>query len=93
MKAYSGFFKDQKKLLESASGGVATALSERIINCGGVVFGVKYTDDYHGAEYCCVESVEMLDQLKGSKYTRSSKGNIYRTLSETRVHLDNAITK
>ena len=75
MKAYSGYLKEQKKLVESSSGGVATALSEKIISQGGVVFGVKYTSDYRNTEYCCVESEDKLEYLKGSKYIKSTKGN------------------
>lgn len=82
MKAYSGYLKEQKKLVESSSGGVATALSEKIISQGGVVFGVKYTSDYRNTEYCCVESEDKLEYLKGSKYIKSTKGNTYETLAE-----------
>lgn len=82
MKVYSGYIKDSEKLLNSASGGVVTALSEKILQSGGVVFGVRYTADFNGAEYCCVENVERLEQLKGSKYTESIKGNVYKQVTE-----------
>lgn len=66
--AYYGYFNDNVILRESASGGAATALAEKIINQNGAVFGVRYTEDYKTAEFCCVEKLEDLDCLKGSKY-------------------------
>ncbi len=72
-KAYSGHYKSPEKLLESASGGAASALSERFLKDGGVVFGVRYSDDFRRAEYCCVTDAEDLPRLKGSKYISSDK--------------------
>lgn len=82
MKVYSGYRKDTNKLLQSASGGVAAALSEKIIEEGGVVFGVRYTEDFHGAEYCCAETLADLEPLKGSKYTASRKGDVYAQVAQ-----------
>ena len=73
MDVYSGYIKDDSKLVSSASGGVATALSEKIIEHGGVVFGVAYTQDYRGAEYICAESLSDLNKMKGSKYIETKK--------------------
>lgn len=73
IKAYSGYFINNNELLSCASGGAATAFSELIINSGGVVFGVCYSSDYKRAEYCCVENINALDKLKGSKYCSSIK--------------------
>lgn len=35
LKAYSGYFKDTEKLLQSSSGGAATVISELILMGGG----------------------------------------------------------
>lgn len=82
IKVYSGYIKEKDKLLQSASGGVVTALSEKIIEAGGVVFGVRYTADFHSAEYCFAENIADLSHLKGSKYITSKKGNIHTVLSQ-----------
>ena len=82
MKIYSGIIKDKDKLLQSASGGVVTALSEKIIENNGVVFGVRYTQDFYGAEYCYIENLNELNQLKGSKYITSVKGSIFKELEK-----------
>lgn len=70
---YAGFLKNNDKLIKSASGGAATALSESIIKNGGCVFGVSYSKDFKSAEYVCCESTEQLDCLKGSKYVETNK--------------------
>lgn len=81
-RAYSGFIKDSNKLKASSSGGVVTELSEAIIRSGGLVFGVRYTDDFYGAEYSYADTIEGLSQFKGSKYTESEKGKIFSILAE-----------
>lgn len=68
IKAFYGYSLNENLLLQSASGGVASALSEMIINMGGVVFGVAFSDDYRAAEFRCVDSSGKLDILRGSKY-------------------------
>ena len=73
LKTYSGFYLNNQKLLESASGGAVSIISEAIIKRGGVVFGVSYSNDFKHAEYRCVENLEDLSLLKGSKYCESSK--------------------
>ena len=73
IKAYSGYYLDSQKLKESASGGIASAIAEGFISDGGVVFGVTYSPDFRNAEYCCVERLEDLKKIKGSKYITSKK--------------------
>lgn len=73
LEAYAGHFVDEKKLLQSASGGLATAMSEKIIRKGGCVFGVTYADDFRSAHYTCVERLSDLGRLKGSKYIQADK--------------------
>ena len=73
LKAYSGYFKDRAKLLQSSSGGGATALSEAVIREGGVVFGACYSKDFRSAEFACIESISDLRRLKGSKYIPTEK--------------------
>ena len=80
MHVYSGYLKDTDKLMRSASGGAATALAESIIDRGGVVFGVRYSPDFHSAEYCCVDNIAAIEQIKGSKYIEADKKDLYSAL-------------
>ena len=73
IKTYSGYYLDHKKLKESASGGVASAIAEKFLMDGGVVFGVTYSPDFRNAEYCYAERPEELEKMKGSKYIASKK--------------------
>ena len=73
IKTFSGYYLDLDKLKDSSSGGAASAIAERFIMYGGVVFGVKYSRDFRSAEYCYAERTEELEQMKGSKYITSKK--------------------
>lgn len=76
--AYAAYLKDDKKILKSASGGVATALAEKVIDDGGYVVGVAYDKSYRKAEYVIVDDHKGIEKLKGSKYIEFDKSNIYR---------------
>jgi hypothetical protein len=85
-KVYSGYLKDNKKLLKSASGGASTALAEAIIRHGGCVFGAAYSADFKGVEYICCDTIKDLERIKGSKYcaTKKNYGMVAEKLCENR---------
>lgn len=72
-KVYSGYLKDDNKLMKSASGGAVTAFAEAIVRQGGCVFGVSYSDDFKSVEYICCDTLDDLDRIKGSKYCETKK--------------------
>ncbi len=72
LNAFYGYYHDTTALKQSASGGVASALSESILKEKGVVFGVAYSEDFKRAEFLCIERLEDLEKLKGSKYIAPS---------------------
>ena len=84
LHAYSGYFNDTEKLLQSSSGGGASALSAEILTGGGAIFGACYSEDFKRAEFACIEREEDLFRLKGSKYIETDKrifqGNKYVSL-------------
>ena len=75
--AYAGYYKNEELLLHSSSGGVATELSEIIINHDGVVYGATYSDDFYSAHYLRVVHTPELSKLKGSKYVFVQKKTLY----------------
>lgn len=79
---YGGFINDETKLMQSTSGGIATALSEYIIEHGGYVAGVAYSDDFYKAEYVIVHNLEDIGKLKGSKYIDCDKNNVYNEVKD-----------
>lgn len=78
--AYACYNKDLKIRLQSTSGGVFTLLATYFIeNRGAVVFGAAFDENF-SVRHICVEDVEKLSLLRGSKYPQSRMGNIYNTV-------------
>ena len=82
MKVYAGYIERTETLFHSASGGLATALSEAVIDKGGIVAGVAYSADFHSAEYILVDKKEELTRLQGSKYMEVVRGSIYQDVKK-----------
>lgn len=61
---------------QSSSGGVFTLLAEKVIGQGGVVFGVRFDDNWL-AVFDHTESIEGLAAFRGSKYLQARVGNSY----------------
>ena len=77
-----GYIENNKKLYNSASGGIATALSEYFIDNNGVVAGVEYIDDFKNARYIMIDNKKDLNRVKSSKYIQSDKNSIYKKVRE-----------
>ena len=77
LKVYAAINKNEKIRMESSSGGIFTALAEKIIDEGGVVFGARF-DNKRDVIHDYVETKEELDKFRGSKYVQSYIGNNYR---------------
>ena len=60
LKTYAGYSMQKEVMERCTSGGFATELSQLILQEGGVVFGVRYAEDYVKAEYVCVTQEEDL---------------------------------
>ena len=80
--AYGGYLVDHQELLQCTSGGIATALARQMIQEGGYVAGVSYSEDFSEARYEVIHELDRLDRLKGSKYIAVTKGNIYGDVKE-----------
>lgn len=77
LKVYAAINKDEKIRMESSSGGIFTALAERIIDEGGVVFGACF-DNKWDVVHDYVETKEELRRFRGSKYVQSRIEDNYR---------------
>ncbi len=82
VSVYGGYLVDESKLMQSSSGGIATALAEYMIEQGGYVAGVAYSEDFYKAEYILIHSISEISKLKGSKYIECDKKDIYRNVKE-----------
>ena len=81
-KAFAAINLDQVVRLESSSGGIFSLMAEEIINQGGVVFGASFSDDYKRVNHICVDSLDDLYKLRGSKYIQSYIGNEYKIVKK-----------
>lgn len=60
----------------SSSGGVFTVIAEKVITDGGVVFGAMFNDQW-AVEHGCIDCIEDLHKLRGSKYVQSRIGTAF----------------
>ena len=68
---------EEKDLMESASGGAATALMRAVVSEGGIVYGCTGEDVFH-VHHIRVDSLKDIQRLRGSKYVQSEIGTTYR---------------
>lgn len=65
----------------SSSGGIFTALAKMVIDAGGCVFGVRWTDPLT-ASYDKAETLAEVEPMRGSKYTMAHVGSTYRQIKK-----------
>lgn len=73
--AYAAIAKNAETNKTATSGGIATEISRKILNSGGVVYGAVCENGIIHHKRC--SSLDDLDLLKGSKYTKSYIENSY----------------
>lgn len=76
-KIYAAISRDQEKVIGSSSGGMAYLLYQKVLDMGGVVFGVKYSDK-NIPVYDFAETKEELSCFSKSKYVFSNVANSYK---------------
>lgn len=74
---YAAKHYDDNIRLASSSGGVFTFIAEKVIDEGGVVFGVRFNDQGE-VIHDYVETKEKLSCFRGSKYVQSRIGDTYK---------------
>ena len=80
MNVYAGY-ADPDIRINSASGGIATALAMCFIRNGGIVYGASLT---HGlaVEHIRVDSPEDISRIQGTKYVHSHLGNAIKMIDK-----------
>lgn len=76
-EAFATFNMDESIRLQSSSGGVFSALAEDCIQSGGIVFGAGFSENLQ-VNHMCVDNIDDLYKLRGSKYVQSSIGQTYK---------------
>lgn len=75
-KCYAGWRSNKQKRIDSSSGGIATVISERIVQQGDVVFGVNF-EEKKGSFYACGNTLDDIERFKGSKYVQAEMGTVF----------------
>lgn len=74
---YAGRIKDPRALIKSSSGGAFTVLSDLFLRNGYPVIASVYNYDTNQQEFCFLETIEVRNSARGSKYVQSFPGNIF----------------
>lgn len=74
--AYGVRHKDIDGVMRSRSGAVFVALSDKILEQGGVVYGAGYTDHFRVVHKRAVTK-NMRDEFRGSKYVQSDMNTVF----------------
>ena len=80
-KCYAAMAIDDIRL-KSSSGGMFGALANFVLDNNGYVCGVKYKDDYIGAEQIIIHRKEDLNKLYKSKYVQSDTSDSFIRIKE-----------
>lgn len=65
----------------SRSGGVFTALSDKVLSENGIVYGCALTEDFQ-AVHIRAEKAEERNLMRGSKYIQSSMGDVFKSVQK-----------
>lgn len=79
--SYAAKAKDEETCRKSASGAIFFVLAKEIILNGGIVFGAGFSDDFK-VIHKGAETLEELDDLRGSKYVQSDLSAIFQNVRE-----------
>lgn len=80
-EAYAARHKDMCEVETSRSGAVFIAISDWILEQGGIVYGAGYTGHFRVVHKRATTKEER-DEFKGSKYVQSDLGNIFRIVKQ-----------
>lgn len=78
-KVYALWTKDVLVRIKSSSGGLFYEVAKYVLENKGVVVGAAYNEDF-SVSHKCIERLDELPSLMGSKYVQSSIGLIYREI-------------
>ena len=78
---YGARHKDMDEVMKSRSGAAFAAISDYILEHGGVVYGVGYKDHFRVAHKRAVTKEER-DEFRGSKYVQSDLTGIFKQVKD-----------
>ena len=79
--AYAARHKEMEEIMKSRSGAAFVAISDYILEQGGVVYGAGYKDHFRVAHKRATTKVER-DEFRGSKYVQSDLTGVFRQVKQ-----------
>lgn len=76
-KHYGGHSFDENTIKKSASGALAAVLASSFVKNGGVVYGVRYSEDFLTPIFSRCTTLSEIEALRGSKYSQARKYDIF----------------
>ena len=76
-EAFAAWAKNKAVRMNSATAGAFSAMAQYVLSHGGVVCGASNVDGVH-VRHVCIEDINELHKLQGSKYTQSNAKGIYK---------------
>lgn len=77
VKVFAAYNKNEEIRLQSSSGGIFTLLAEETIKKGGVVFGVRFDNEWMPV-FDYTEAIDGIAPFRGSKYAQATVGTAYK---------------
>ncbi len=81
--SYASYVTDEKLRYESSSGGIFSALAERVLENKGIVCSVRMSADCRKAEFDIVNNSSDLAYLRGSKYMQTYPVHLFSRLKDS----------
>lgn len=81
LQTWAAVAKNQDLLMNAASGGVFSALADSILKEGGIVCSAAFEKDFT-LRHILINQRTDLSRLRGSKYTQSSTGYVFREIKK-----------
>ena len=78
---YIAVNSDVEQLMESSSGGVASAVSSAVLRDNGIVIGVSFENNII-PKHVIIDKIEDINLIQGSKYLQSNCKGIYRQVAK-----------
>lgn len=81
-KAFAAYALDEDVRVKSSSGGVLTVLAEEVLKRNGLIYGVSMSSDCRSCGFICVDSLDEMSKIQGSKYLQANANCIYREIEQ-----------
>lgn len=80
-KCFAAKINNKELQLNSSSGGIFSAIAKNVLLRNGIVYGCEL-DENHIAKFTCVDKLNDLNRLMGSKYVNSDMKDIYQKIKD-----------